>query len=121
MQILDIVKFNNSIALVVDDIPTLTYEKRGKYLIGSDNNGILFDCLYYMRDSMFKAFAGREFDLQMKDGSIIRCDGQYWSGKTKECGEELGIELCDVTLQSKQKLQDCYVFTRFSVNKEKYI
>ncbi len=36
MKILDIVKFNDSVALVVDDIPALTYEKCGQALDWED-------------------------------------------------------------------------------------
>lgn len=116
MKILDIVKFNDRIAIVVDTVPELTYEKEWIYLIGSDESKLLFDCLYYESDRYAKAFAGREFDLPMKDGSITHCNGQYWSGRVEECAERLGIKLGDVTIQSLDELKRCYVFSGMQVN-----
>lgn len=120
MKILEIVKFNDHIGIVVDEMPDLTYEKKGMYLIGSDDSGLLFDCLYLQHDSYAKAFAGREFDLPMKDGTTTHCNGQYWSGRTRECAELLGVELGDVTIQTLDELKKCYVFTGLQVNRSVY-
>lgn len=120
MKMIDIVKFNNGIAIVVDEIPELTYEKYGTYLIGSDDSKLLFDCLYQHYDRFKKAFAGREFDLRMKDGTITHCEGQYWSGRTQECAKLIGIELGEITIQTLDALKECYVFTRYQVNLSVY-
>lgn len=120
MNIVDIVQFNNGIAIVVDEIPKLTYEKHGTNLIGSDDSEVIFDCLYLQNDRLQKAFAGREFDLPMKDGTVTRCKGQYWSGRTRECANEIGIELGVATIQTLDALKKCYVFTGYQVNRLAY-
>ena len=120
MKILDIVKFNDRIALVVDEIPELTYEKHGIYLTGSDDSGLVFDCLYYDYDRYAKAFAGREFDLPMKDGTTTHCSGQYWSGRVSEAAKLIGVELADVTIQTIERLKECYVFSGYQANKAVY-
>ena len=122
MKILDIVKFNDGIALVVDEIPDLTYERKGSLLIGSDDSNLLFDCLYFqMPRGNEKAFAGRKFELPLKDGGTICCDGKWWQGREAECAKELGIELCHITIRTLDFLKDCYVFGGLSVNKNVYM
>lgn len=120
VQIVDIVKFNNGIGIVVDEMPPIVYEKHGIYLIGSDESGLLFDCLYYQYDRYAKAFGGTEFDLPMKDGTTTHCSGQYWSGRTSECSEILGIELGQVTIATQDMLKGCYVFTGKQINRAVY-
>lgn len=69
MKILAVVKFNDYHAFVLDEPIKLTYEKIGGMLIGSDETGIFYNCLFYEKPvGRFKAFAGREFDLPLKDG-----------------------------------------------------
>ena len=99
MKILDIVKFNSGVALVVDEMPTLTYEKmvapvsacEGEYekfafagrefLIGSDERGVFYDVLYHrVEPGGRKAFAGREFSLPMMNGETFKTDGWWWDG-----------------------------------------
>lgn len=122
MKIIDIVKLNNGIALVVDEIPTLTYEQKGSLLIGSDDSNLLFNCLYYQTPrGNEKAFAGREFYLPLKDGGSIHCDGKWWQGREAECAEKLGIELAHITIRDLAFLKDCYVFVGLSVNKNVYM
>lgn len=122
MKIIDIVKFNDGIAIVVDEIPILTYEEKGSLLIGSDESNLLFDCLYYQSPrGGAKAFAGRKFDLPLKDGGTIHCNGQWWQGKERECAEKLGIELAHITIRDLEFLKTCYVFSGMSVNKNVYM
>ena len=122
MKIIDIVKFNDGIALVVDEIPALKYEQKGSLLIGSDDSNLLFDCLYFqMPRGNEKAFAGRKFDLPLKDGGSIHCDGKWWQGREVECAKELGIELAHITIRDLAFLKDCYVFGGLSVNKNVYM
>lgn len=120
MKILDIVKFNNFIALVVDKMPELTYEKKGEYLIGSDDSNLLFSCLYYQDCGKYKAFSGREFDLPMKDGSTIHLNGQYWNDEEGRCAKFLNINLGRITIADIEELKKCFVFRGLQANVDVY-
>ena len=130
MRILDIGKFNSGVALVVDEMPALTYEKmvapvsacEGEYekfafagrefLIGSDENGVFYDVLYHrVEPGGRKAFAGHEFSLQMKNGETFKTDGWWWDGGLPVAARMLGIEMGGVTIQDRPSLEKCFVFT----------
>lgn len=118
MKIIDIVKFNNFIALVVDKEPEITYEKvnDGDYLIGSDESNLLYSCLYYQDCGDNKAFEGSEFDLPMKDGSTIHIKGQYWNDEYGKCSKLLNINIGRISIRSIDELKKCYVFRGLQVN-----
>lgn len=124
-KIIDIVKFNDHHAYVLDEDYSLTYEKHGGLLIGSDETQTFFDVLYHFPcggDRTFGgnyAFGGREFDLNMKDGTKTHCYGQYWSGKFGEAEKILGIEFADFTHKSVDILKKCYVFYSGTADKAK--
>lgn len=130
MKILDIVKFNDGVAFVVDEMPTLTYEKmtapvsacEGEYekftfagrefLIGRDESGVFYDVLYHrVEPGGRKAFAGREFSLPMKNGETFKTDGWWWDGGLSVAARMLGIEMGRVTIQDRASLAKCFVFT----------
>ena len=121
MKIVDLIKSNSRLWIVLDEpVGRLTYEKHGGLLIGSDEQGIFYDCLYYERPtSNMKAFAGREFDLPMKDGSVTHCNGQYWYGHIDEAGEIVGEEITEIGASTKEELKQCFVFTGRNISKKK--
>ena len=106
MKIVDLVKANNRCWVVFDEpVGQLTYEKHGGLLIGSDEQGIFYDCLYYDRPTPnMRAFAGREFDLPMKDGTVTHCNGQYWYGRVDEAGRVVGEEIAEIGASTKEEL-----------------
>lgn len=129
MKILDIVKFNSGVAFVVDEMPSLTYEKmvapvsacEGEYekfafagrefLIGSDESGVFYDVLYHrVEPGGRKAFAGHEFSLPMKNGEAFKTDGWWWDGGSPVAARMLGIEMGGVTIQDRPSLEKCFVF-----------
>lgn len=129
MKILDIVKFNDGVAFVVDKMPVLTYEKmvaptsacKGEYekfvfagrefLIGADEDGVFYDVLYHRKENGPKAFGGHEFSLPMKDGGTFKTDGWWWDGGSSVAARMLGIEMGRVTIQDRSSLEKCFVFT----------
>lgn len=118
MKIVDMVKANSRLWIVFDEpVGQLTYEKHGGLLIGSDELGIFYDCLYYDRPTpSMKAFGGREFDLQMKDGSVTHCNGQYWHGHIAEAEKVVGEEIAEIGASTKEELKRCYVFTSRNIS-----
>lgn len=121
MKIVDLVKANSRLWIVFDEpVGQLTYEKHGGLLIGSDERGIFYDCLYYDRPSQYmKAFGGREFDLQMKDGSVTHCCGQYWYGHIDDAWKAVGEEITEIGASTKEELKECFVFTSRNISAKK--
>ena len=121
VKIVELVRANSRYWIVFDELPEkLTYEKHGSLLIGSDDQGVFYDCLYYDRPSRFmKAFGGREFDLPMKDGSVTHCNGQYWYGRVDEASRVMGEEITEIGASTREKLKECFVFTSWNISEKK--
>lgn len=83
---------NGDTCLVLNRMPDYLYEKHDTVLCGNDEGFYSF-YRYEYPSGRFKAFAGREFDLPMKDGSITHCDGQWWDGGAKTGSEILKVDL----------------------------
>lgn len=106
-----LVKFNSGVALVLDKSPEFKYYRQGNLIIGLDDTCTFVKCYYYERPSLgFYAFGGREFDIQLDDGDIVHCNGQWWDGGYRQASELLGEELMDVTYNDIPSLNDCYVY-----------
>lgn len=121
MKIVDLVKANSRLWIVFDEpVGQLTYEEHGGLLIGSDERGIFYDCLYYDRPSPnMRAFGGREFDLPMKDGTMTHCNGQYWYGRISDAEKVVGEEIAEIGASTKEELKQCYVFTNRNISAKK--
>lgn len=120
MKILAVVKFNDDEAYVLDEIPKLLYEKRDNLLIGYDKDKILYKSFYYEKPTeRWKAFAGAEFDLELTNGDIEHCYGQWWDGAVDKASKILNIDIVGCTIESIKKLKECYVFCGYYCDYEK--
>lgn len=118
MKILALVKFNQSVAMVLDEAPKLVYRKQGGSILGSD--GTFLSTYYYDRPSPgFYAFAGRKFDLVMEDGEVVHCEGQYWDGVKDAHRKMVDGEIISVTANDIDSLKNCYVFCGYKGVKHK--
>ena len=81
-KILAVVGTNNSESLVLKYKPKLKYTQYEYHtIIGTD--GIFIDAYFYDCPSKgFKAFCGREFEIKLENGNIVKCNGQWWDGLT---------------------------------------
>ena len=110
-------KYNHYYAMF-NYVPEITYEKIGSNYIGSavDSEGriIASNVLGYER---FKgAFAGRELELKMKNGSIEKIKDHWYDwGWYKEHGEFISIGA-----ETLEGLQRCYVYFSYNINKETF-
>lgn len=101
--------------VVISRRPKFVYEKRGNNLVAHD--GGFYDYMYIEQPSRaFQAFGGREFDIQLIDGSTMHCKGQVWSGRKVEQVEPM-IEVGCATLD---QLRECYCFFGAQISKAKY-
>ena len=101
LEVVAVVAMNGGEALVLNRPLNLTYERDGQDYIGSD--GPFRDVLYYERSGgYFRAFAGRELSLKMKDGSIQKVKDHWWSGGMKG--------YVSATYADVDSLKRCYVF-----------
>ena len=102
---------------VFDEIPKITYEKIGVNYIGSaiDEKGdIIFSDFLKMGRS--GAFAGREFSLIMKDGSVEKIKNYWWSdGPYSEHGQFISVGGGTI-----EELQKCYVYSGYYINKQTF-
>ena len=83
LKIIDIIDHKSKLFtqrfLVLNRKLHFEYEKVGKWLIAEDNG--FFSFYYYEKPcGRFKAFGGSEFDINLKNGEVIKATGQYWSG-----------------------------------------
>ena len=125
MKILALVKFNQGVAYVVDEIPERLHEKVDigwqRLMYGTDADGVLYRCYQYDSPSdRFKAFGGWEFDLKMRDGGVTHCNGQWWDAGASVIAKHLGIELDSITIQEIGALKQCYVFTGMHADAAKF-
>lgn len=116
-----VVKFNAGEALVLNEHPIIKYERHGGYLFGIDQYGVFTDVYKYEAPiGRFVAFAGREFEIPMTDGTFIKANGQWWDGGGDELGKALGSKIIEVTVSTKKKLEKCYVFGGLRADEKEY-
>ncbi|HBM3002556.1 TPA: hypothetical protein LVM72_004250 [Klebsiella michiganensis] len=101
LKVVAVVQINSGEALVLNRPLNFIYEEIGRDLIGSD--GPFKRALFYSPASAaFKAFAGSEMTLNMRDGSQRKVKDHWWSGCLPE---HQSVTACDL-----QSLKKCYVF-----------
>lgn len=99
-----VVKFNNGEALVLNKHPQIKYERHGRYLFGLDEYGIFVNVYKYETPiGRFVAFAGREFDIPMEDGTVTKAKGQWWDAGSNELAKALGSKIISVTINTKKR------------------
>jgi hypothetical protein len=102
--------------LLVDEIPKITYKKIGMSYVGSDDQEFFNDYLKYEQASKgFQAFAGREFTIELKDGTIVKLKDHWWDSGAYDKENEY----IQVRLGTLKQLQDCYVFFGYNIRKDK--
>jgi len=111
-KIIAVVKFNSGEAFVMENPIKLEYTKYGyDTIIGTD--GSFISCYGYKRDQYCKAFAGREFDLKLVDGTTEHCNGQWWDSITDKAKEVINDNMISITANNKDRLKQCYVFNGY--------
>jgi hypothetical protein len=115
MKIKAIVKFNSGIAIVLDSVGEMLANRYGNTII--DTNGLLYGSLVLGHDPYAKAFAGRKFSVQLENGEVIECSGQWWDGISNETRKVIGEDIIRVTASDIQRLKSCYVFNGYYASK----
>ena len=115
LKVVALVEFNKSQALVFNRMPSYKYTIDGNLMWAKD--GPFYSCFEYDKPSKnWQAFAGRKFDLDMLDGSVTKCEGQWWDGGIGRLSEKLGFHLNSITIGTVDRLIECYVFMGTSGN-----
>jgi hypothetical protein len=109
IKIIDIIhhknKYGTQVFHILNRMPELLYERDGRWLIGEDSG--FFNFYFYERPGpTWKAFAGRKFDIPMKNGTIEHAHGQWWD---KMHPEYIGL-LTSVGISTPERLGKCNVF-----------
>ena len=100
--------------IVLDEVPKFLYERSGYMLLAEDDG--FYDALVLQHDLYEKAFAGREFDIKLKDGTVVKANGQWWSTSHPERDN-----LTDIGYSTLEKLEECYVFYSGSILTSKLV
>ena len=80
-----------------------------KMLIGENEAGMM-DFLTYRDERPFKAFAGREFNIKMSDGSMRTIKDVWWSEGVTRWQEATGLKIVDFPHATLSFLKKCSVF-----------
>lgn len=114
IKIIAEVKFNEELAYVLNRKVKFTYDKiDNKTIIGKDEGMIQF---YYWDGCVdpfgHKAFGGREFTLQLSDGTEQHCCGDWWDGMNKTAAKLYDYKDLEYFIFSTiDQLKKCYVFS----------
>lgn len=101
-----IVRFNDQEAYALSRMPEFKYQRDGNILWANDSG---FFSTY--EKGCPGAFAGREFDIPMADGSVIRSHREWWDSGASRIADKMGIPLIQVPISTEKKLKKCYVFS----------
>ncbi|MCK5609458.1 hypothetical protein KAR91_46725 [Candidatus Pacearchaeota archaeon] len=115
LKIIDIIDHRNKYGIqrfvVLNRSPVYVYERKGKWLIAEDSG--FFNFFYYDNPSgRFYAFAGRKFEIPMKDGSIEKAYGQWWHGIPEDYQGLVAYTAYGIP----EELSKCNVFASVSVD-----
>lgn len=123
MKVLAIVGRDN---LVVDEIPSqvnvMSHDKRSILL----KRYPLFNVLEKGECSeRWRAFAGREFDIELNNGDIEHAYGQWWDLMSDEHRDMLGEDnihppFTRIGVATFEELMNCYVFTVYRISARDY-
>lgn len=113
IKIVAIVKSGEHIHYVLNRPLQYSYTKIDRETIIGEDEGAL---CFYKRDDMVlpfgkTAFAGRKFTLQLTDGTIEECRGQWWDDMSTSANELFPLDsICYFPHATKDQLSECYVF-----------
>lgn len=99
--------------VVISRDPEWIYAKEGNNLAAHD--GGFYDFMQ-IEPGTKDAFAGREFDIKLTDGTLLHCAGQVWASGTSTPPEPM----ISVGCASIAALEKCYVFSGAKISKAKY-
>lgn len=98
---------------IVDKMPSFLYERKGDFLIAEDSG--FFNFYKFKSPSRaFGAFAGRKFDIKLKDGTTIEASGEWWDYVPPDY---MGL-VKNIGIGTIEELNKCNVFMSVYVDTE---
>lgn len=123
MKIIAKVEYNDGHAYVLDkNLDTKYIELENGSLVGFDDTKTFYSYFTYRRFDK-GAFGGREFAVEMVDGSIKKLKDNWWSGGDKYIEKyfnDNNIQLQTISAESRENLIDCYEFCGYDVDIKKF-
>lgn len=113
LKIIAIVKSGEQTYYVLNRPIQYSYTKIDRETIIGEDEGAL---CFYKRDDIVMpfgktAFGGRKFTLQLTDGTIEECCGQWWDDMSKSANELFPFDsICDFFHATKDELKEYYLF-----------
>lgn len=117
-KVIAIVKFNKGHALVLADKIKTTANRYGNTIIESD--GVFFSSLVKEGGPGNGAFANKKFDIQLENGEVVHCHGDWWSGYSEQSYKIVGKNIVSATANDIESLRKCYVFSGHETTPEKW-
>lgn len=106
------VRSNDRYSYILDRKPEFLYTKIDKETIIGECDGML---RFFKRDSFgknWKAFGGAKFELELTDGTVEKCFGQWWDGMSKAAKELFNPD--DITYFSYSTIEELEKFYVYS-------
>jgi hypothetical protein len=116
MKVIALVNMNGGKALVFDKEDEMIYKRNGNIIYGF--NGFKYNCYEYQGGS--QAFAGREFDIELDDGEVVKCKGDWWHAGVNRVSELENVSLINIASECIESLKKCYVFCGGEMDSKKY-
>lgn len=104
----------NQISIIVSRYPDFRYEFRGPDYLLAEDDGFYNSYGYEEPDRYSRAFAGRKFDIPLKDGGVVKAHGQWWA---KWSIAQVSEPTIIVGVSTIEMLHQCYVFMSMRVKK----
>lgn len=99
--------------LILNRMPKFVYEEKGD-LLEAEDSGFFKFFKYEAPSRGFVAFGGREFNIPLKGGNVIRAKGQWW-----DCLPESFYGLTySLGIATLEMLEECYVFSSGTVDRK---
>lgn len=100
------------IYVIANRYPEYKYERHKGFLVANDSG--FHACLKEHHSRYDKAFAGREFTVNMKNEADLKATGQFWDAAHPDTKE---LDLIHVGVSTLEALSNCYVFTSAEVER----
>lgn len=118
-KIVALVKFNSSVALVLDEPVKLNYKRYGDLIIGVDDTETFIRCYYSYESTREASFGCYVITVNTVDGEEIKCNSITIDGSITEAAELIGKELSACAVGNNTSLKKRYIFTGMYAIKDK--
>jgi hypothetical protein len=105
---------SGSLGLLVNRLPKFVYQRDGNLFYAVDDG---FVGIFERNPGTKDAFGGREFDLQLNDGTVYHSTGDLWDPFSwKPFINKLGFGICSVGVSTREEYRKCPVYCSYHID-----